>query len=164
MTGLWVCLEYADGTPFFSSPTPAWQLRSLSEADIDAYLKDRAEKHFNVVMADFRAGMNNPTDQSAEAMGWKKNDFIVDRAAKHGLYVVVIAGWGSSFKNWPAEKMHAYGRQLGERYRDRPNVIFFVAAEFYKIRQRLDGKPLEPSRREALEPLGLGLRARIPDI
>ena len=61
--------------------------------------------------------------------------------------------------------MHAYGRQLGERYRDRPNVIYFVAAEFYKIRQRLDGKPLEPSRREALERLGLGLRsARIPDI
>ena len=113
----------------------AWHLRTLSESQIDAYLRDRADKQFNVVMADFRRGLKPQDDAGAESH-WVKNDYIVDQAAKRGLYVVVIAGWGSTFKHLSAKQMHDYGRQLGTRYKERPNVIYFVAAEFYKIKGR----------------------------
>jgi hypothetical protein len=45
----WDTLQQADGAPFFFPADTAGHLRSLSEADIDAYPRDWAAKQFNVV-------------------------------------------------------------------------------------------------------------------
>lgn len=155
-------LEHADGTPFFLLADTAWQLRTLSEADLDVYLRDRAAKNFNVVMADFHAGTRPDNEAPLSAEHWAKNDRIVDQAAKHGLYVVVIAGWGTTLRAYTPERMAAYGTELGRRYRDRPNVIHFVAAEFYKIKRPLDDQPLTPEQVDHFDRLGKALRAADP--
>jgi hypothetical protein len=152
-------LQHADGTPFFLLADTAWHLRTLSPADLETYLRDRAEKKFNVVMADFHHGTKVDDAVPLSAEHWAKNDAMVDRAAHHGLYIIVIAGWGSSLRNYSPQRMHAYGRELGLRYKDRPNVIYWVAAEFYKIKRPLDDIPLTPAQQDHFDQLGRGIRA-----
>lgn len=107
-------LEHEDGTPFLLLADTAWHLRTLSEPDIDAYLQDREEKQFNVVMADFRRRWN-PLDSADTEAQWGKNDYIVDQAAERGLYVVVIAGWGSSLQALSSKEMRDYRQLIGTR-------------------------------------------------
>lgn len=162
-------VQHEDGTPFFFMADTAWKLRSLSKAEIDVYLSDRAAKEFNVVMASFMGDRDQAFTgarpyaqvQLAEAW-WAHNDYIVDKAAENGLYVVVIAGWGNHFQQLFADMpqgMYEYGRILGRRYRDKPNVIYFVSAEFYKIRRRYDGKPLSADQQHWFNQLGRGIRS-----
>jgi hypothetical protein len=147
-------IEHADGTAFFMLADTAWHLLSLPEAEIEVYLKDRAEKKFNVVLADFH--VESKSDADAD---WRLADAVVTRAAAHGLYVGIVAGWGSAFRKHSPEQMHTCGQHLGRRYKDAPNVIYIAAAEFYKIKGRLDGQPLSAAHIEALEHLGKGIRS-----
>jgi hypothetical protein len=169
-------LQHADGTPFFWLADTAWHLRSLAPSDLDVYLRDRAAKRFNVVMANFMHGGSGLKSTKPhpkiefDPAWWAHNDRMVDEAAKHGLYVVVIAGWGTQFRGFATDMprlMHDYGRQIGERYKDRPNVMYFVAAEFYKIKQQpppraFDDLPLTADQIAWYDQLGRGLRAGDP--
>lgn len=169
--------QHADGTPFFFLADTAWNMRGLAPADITAYLPDRAEKRFNVIMFNtmhagqpFLTKKPHPGPLQLDEPWWRHNDFIIDEAARHGLYVVVIAGWGTQFRGFADDMprvMADYGRLLGERYRDRPNVIYFVAAEFYKIKQPpgnapIDDLPMTPAQIAAYNALGRALRAADP--
>jgi hypothetical protein len=130
---------------------------TLSREDISVYLQDRAEKGFNVVMADFEFQKRRSESE------WEKAEFVLHEAARRGLYVVVVAGWGGTFRNLSASEMHDLGRALGSRCVIHPNVIYFAAAEFYKIKGKLDGQPLEAIQIEKLQQLARGIRSADDD-
>jgi len=142
-------LEQADGTPFFWLGDTAWCLYKMGPAEVDQYMANRAQKRFTVVQAmaiRTHGGMDNyHGDAPFESDGpvklaeayWQHIDHIVDAAGAHGLYIALATMWGHNaetlFAN-PTQDNHDYGRLLGERYKDRTNVIWLVAGEYGKIR------------------------------
>ena len=141
-------LQRADGAPFFWLGDTAWKLGRLSPADVERYLANRASKGFNVVQMDaIGARPNYAGEMPFEGPGkpwpqavlneryWQHVDYILDAACKHGLYVALLAWWGNAADDTfcdPVGHNYRYGRALGTRYADRPNLIWVGAGEYHK--------------------------------
>ena len=100
-----------DGSQFFYMGDTAWELfHRLNREETAYYLKNRAEKKFNVVQAVLLAefeGLNMPNaygrrpllknpngrydpampDETGEYPYWKHVDHVVEQAASFGLYI-----------------------------------------------------------------------------
>ena len=138
-------LETADGRPFFWLGDTAWELfHKLNREDAVMYLKNRADKGFNVIQAVVLAeldGLKTPNaygeipliDQDPERPNEKyfeHVDFIVNEAERLGLSIGMLPTWGD--KVTPAhgggpvifnrENARSFGEFLGRRYRDKPIV------------------------------------------
>jgi Protein of unknown function (DUF4038)/Putative collagen-binding domain of a collagenase len=73
---------------------------------------------------------------------WSHIDAIVDQAARRGMVIVLAylyLGFEGGDQGWWREvnearndrgTMFGYGRALGERYRDRPNIIWYTCGDF----------------------------------
>src|SRR3546814_16903262 len=57
---------------------------------------------------------------------WDHVDWVVDRAAAHGIYVAMVPAWGDLATERPLTEVNApvYGRFLAERYGQRPNIVW----------------------------------------
>ena len=188
-------LEHADGTGFFWLGGTAWMLPRLDPDQVDRYLKDRAEKGFNVIQftannmgrvnylgeLPFR-GKGRPWNQVLPNESyWEHIDYIIDRAAELGLYIAFFAWWGNDAGDpgWregketrqhfadPDVHNYLYGKYLGDRYNDRPNMIWVGAGECHKPagvmfpdRQR----PLGKRHRNRLTAVIRGIRETEPGI
>ena len=137
--GRW--LERADGTPFFYLGDTAWMLlQRLDGEETERYLRNRAEKGFTVIQAvvlwledgrDLPNAAGDPplvdraTLEPNEAY-FRHVDAVVARANALGLVFGMLPTWGSYWKQVGQEdppvlnvsNARAYGRFLGERYRD----------------------------------------------
>jgi hypothetical protein len=68
---------------------------------------------------------------------WKHVDYIVDLAALYGVYIAFLPTWGDKFyKLWgigpeifDADNARAYGEWLGNRYRDKSNIIWVLGGD-----------------------------------
>ena len=147
-------LEHADGTPFLWIGDTAWELfyrvRSSDPAgnDLEGYFLDRKNKGFTVIQAvlvdelDYKTGRGCAENGSTPFVDrdprkrvdayWKWVDHVVDRAREHGLYMCMLPCWG----NWVNEQAifntdnaYDYGRFLGERYRNSPNIIWMLGGD-----------------------------------
>ena len=139
-------LTYQDGTPFFWLADTGWTIVGLTKPDIDLYFHDRSSKGFNVIQINtlayfwrnlgWRVGVapfHNDNPDTPNETFWSDMDWIVDRAKAHGLHAALFLGWGyhypALFGNDTAKAMR-FGRWVGTRYRDRSNVVWFVAGEY----------------------------------
>jgi len=140
-------LEHADGTPMVWIGDTAWELfyrlksSSSDGHDIEEYFKNRADRGFSVIQAvlmdeiDYKLGKGcaengsmplisrNP-DSPVEAY-WQWVDHVVVRAEVHGLYLCMLPCWGNWVNDeaiFDAANAGSFGRFLGNRYRDNPNV------------------------------------------
>jgi len=140
----------SDGKPFFWLGDTGWLLFSkLNREDAEKYLEDRRKKGFNViqVMVLHTVGVvnaygdsalinknvatprttpgNSPGDKQAYDY-WDHVDYIVDLAAKKGIYIAMVPVWGSNVKERHVNQSqgHAYAEFLAKRYKDRPNIIW----------------------------------------
>jgi hypothetical protein len=134
-----------DNKPFFWLGDTAWELfHRLDREEADHYLQERAAQGFTVIQAVVLAEFDglaqpNPYGQvplfdndpaRPNEAYFEHVDYIVDRAQAHGLYVGMLPAWGDKFnRKWGVgpeifspETAAAYGRFLGERYRDKPVV------------------------------------------
>lgn len=152
-------LVHRDGTPFLWIGDTAWELvhRGTRE-EIERYLEKRRAQGFTVVktvlLAEF-GGVETPNAYGHLPLAggdparpdvrpgpandyWDHVDFAVDAAAKKGLTMGLLPTWGD--KVWPAgagtpspafnpSNARAYGRFLGRRYRDRPNLIWILGGD-----------------------------------
>lgn len=154
-----------DGSPFFWLGDTAWELfHKLNREEADLYLKNRAEKGFNVIQAVALAelegltkenaygrkpllqnttGEYDPTrpDTAAGANGegsyWDHVDYIIDRAAELGLYIGFLPTWGDKYNQmwgkgpeiFNGNNSRIYGKWLGERYKDRTNIIWIMGGD-----------------------------------
>jgi len=145
-------LMYADGTPFFYLGDTAWELfHRLTLEESERYLDDRAGKRFNVIQAVVLAefdGLHTPNadgdlplvddDPTKPNEAYFKHvDAVVDMARERGLFIGMLPTWGDKVtKAWglgpvifEASNAREYGLFLGQRYRDRPNIIWILGGD-----------------------------------
>jgi hypothetical protein len=181
-------LEFMDGTGFFWLGDTPWSLVELSPTLIDTYLADRASRGFTVIhmnatnfgRANFAgefpfAGEGPPwSTATLNAPYWQHVDMIVERAAQHGLYVLLLALWGhhahfpypsfwkqpighyiGEFFHNPATENERFGTLLGARYRHAPNMIWCAAGEYHNP---YNDVPMAAEHRTRLEQIALSIR------
>lgn len=77
-------------------------------------------------------------DTAGEYSYWDHIDFIVREANSLGLYVAFLPTWGNRFHKWPfhegteiftAQNAYAYGKWLGERYRNVPGIVWVLGGD-----------------------------------
>jgi Protein of unknown function (DUF4038)/Putative collagen-binding domain of a collagenase len=140
----------AGGKPFFWLGDTAWLLLSrLNREETEHYLATRRRQGFNVVqlMVLHTSKMANRYDAPALIDGdpgrprstpgsdptkageydyWDHLDWVVERAAAHGIYVAMVPAWGdlAMERQLNEKNVEAYGRFIAERYGKAPNVIW----------------------------------------
>ena len=118
-------LQHTDGRPFFWLGDTGWLLpHKLNRKDICLYLDDCRQNGFNVVQVQVIKG-------DGVRPNWRKMDFIVSEAEKRGIYIGMVAVWGSVVKSGKmnAEQAAAYGRFLAHRYAKRPNIVWMMGGD-----------------------------------
>jgi hypothetical protein len=133
-------------TPFFWMGDTAWllfQKLNLEEARI--YLKNRKEKGFNIILADFihnedqtnlsgsRAMIENEFGKpDLEGDYWSHVDQVIHMAEEMGLYMGILPVWGSSIIKGGALNMNnvdTYVHFIAERYQDYPNLVWILGGD-----------------------------------
>lgn len=146
---------------FFWLGDTAWLLfHKLTREEISLYLRNRAEKGFNVIQAVFAHyfpavnvyGRNafiedkiSQPDDLGEDSYWKRADMVVAEAEALGMYVALLPHWGGHASTLAKEDMEVYAAFLAERYKNAPNVIWVTggdtrgndAAEYWKCMGRI---------------------------
>jgi hypothetical protein len=152
-------LVTADGKPFFWLADTAWQLiHDLDEAEMRRYFADRRDKGFTVIqtvaLVELRSDKPNayghfpiepkrpdkPIGQDGPANDyWDDVERVVQIAAEHGLYVGLLPTWGkyvtSSWQSglvdgfFNVANAEAYGRFIGERFKDHANIIWILGGD-----------------------------------
>lgn len=141
-------LQHTDGTPFFYLGDTAWELlQRLNEQEVVRYMEDRRSKGFTVVQTVILAelegadGVNralqngSPLTPSPDYFAWV--DRVLAIAAEKGLYVGLLPTWGDKVdRQWGSgpeifdeNNAREYGRWLGRRYADTPNVIWIIGGD-----------------------------------
>ncbi len=169
-------LEHADGTPFLWIGDTAWELfyrlRSSDPDghDIEGYFTDRKNKGFTVIQAvlvdelDYKTGRGCAENGSTPFVDmdplqrvkayWEWVDHVVERAREHGLYMCLLPCWG----NWVNEQAifntdnaFDYGRFLGARYRNSPNIIWMIGGD----------RRVNENQKEIWNSMAAGIRSEI---
>jgi hypothetical protein len=141
----------SDGKPFFWLGDTGWLLfvKLKREAALQ-YLDTRKAQGFNVVQVmvlhDMQHAVNaygdsaligndastpaltpgNDPTKSEEYDFWDHIDFIIDEAARRGIYMALVPVWGTNVKNgWMNERQaEIYATFLANRYKNKINIIW----------------------------------------
>lgn len=146
-------LMTSEGKPFFWMADTAWELfHRLDEKEATAYLDFRKSQGFNVVQAVALAeldGINSPNANGdlpfSNLEKWEYNeayfrhvDRIIDLAYSRGIHIALLPTWGDKlFKNtWGTgpeifnpQTAYAYGKWIGNRYKDRKNLVWVLGGD-----------------------------------
>ena len=140
----------SDGKPFFWLGDTGWLLFSkLTREDAEKYLEDRRKKGFNLIqvmvlhsvgavnvygdsalinknVATPRILVNGLSSDKSQHDYWSHVDYIVDLAAKKGIYIAMVPVWGANVKEKHVNQAQAriYAKFLADRYKNRPNIIW----------------------------------------
>ena len=150
-----------DGSPFFWLGDTAWELfHRLNREEAELYLRNRAERGFNVIQAVALAELEGLTvpnaygrlplkrnaegnydpslpDTGGEYDYWQHVDYIVETAESLGLYVALLPTWGDKYNRmwgkgpvvFNRDNARAFGRWIGERYRNAPNIVWVMGGD-----------------------------------
>ena len=141
--------QTADGKPFFWLGDTGWLLFiKCNRQDAIKYLDDRKLKGFNVIQVmlvhDVDLGVNVYGDSSVhnkdvahpwitkgnsfanenEYDFWDHVDYIIDEAAKRGIYMALVPVWGGNIKYVNEEQAKVYATFLANRYKNKSNIIW----------------------------------------
>ena len=120
--------------------------QKLDRAEAESYLEKRRAQGFNVIQA---MVLHSPDDKNAygsaaliagdparpnlagENNYWEHVDWIVSKAAAKGLYIGMVAAWGSlaRSKALTEDNVEAYTRFLATRYGKRPNIVWITGGD-----------------------------------
>jgi hypothetical protein len=143
------------GTPFFLAGDAAWSLiAQLADSDADAYLADRAQRGFTLVLANLiehQFATHAPADiyglapftgrafATPNEAYFAHADHVLQAAAQQGLVVLLdplYLGYACGSQGWCAEVQAAstadltgWGRYVGTRYRDYDNLIWLIGGD-----------------------------------
>ena len=146
-------LQTAEGKPFFWLGDTAWELfHRLNREEAEMYLKNRADKGFTVIQAVVLAELDGLHDPNAYGEIPLENDdptkpreayfqhvdFIIKKAEQLGLYIGLLPTWGDKvFKDrwgtgpeiFNADNAKAYGKWIGNRYKNQKNIIWILGGD-----------------------------------
>jgi hypothetical protein len=168
-------LEDASGKPFLVVGDAAWSLvAQLDDASISTYLDDRAKRGFTAVIVNLiehKFATHAPANHAGVSPFLEPGDFrkpnvayfesahrAVAEAGTRGISVWLCPaylGWDGGDEGFFKEiskagpdALHAYGRFVGERFKDLPNVVWMLGGDY----------ALSQQSRWAAEELASGLR------
>ena len=140
----------SDGTPFFWLGDTGWELFiKLNKKETEYYLKNRAAKGFNVIQCTL-TGTNISGDLSTpnregeiiftdidpskpNEKYFEHVDWVVKKAEELGVHLAILPVWGYLIvdKNpfIDKDKAYRYGLFLGERYKNRNNIIWVLGGD-----------------------------------
>jgi hypothetical protein len=150
------------GRPFLVTGDSPWSLIvQPSEEQIDRYLKDRAQRGFNALLVNLiehkfctrpprtRAGL--APFQKAGDFSTPKTDYfdfayqVVQKANDRGIAVWLCPaylGFGGGDEGWFREmkaggkaSLRSYGRFVGKRFKDLPNIVWVLGGDFTPARK-----------------------------
>ena len=140
--------QTADGKPFFWLGDTGWLLFiKCKREDAIKYLDDRKQKGFNVVQVmlihDVKLAANVYGDSSIhngdvsrpvttdeniiddrKYTYWDHVDYIIDEAAKRGIYMALVPAWGGNIKFINKAQAKTYATFLANRYKSKSNIIW----------------------------------------
>ncbi len=145
-------LVFEDGTPFFYLGDTGWELfHRLNKQETEKYLENRRAKGFTVIQAVALAeldGLNTPNAEGNRPLidndPLKPNeayfahvDWVIRKAAEKGIFIGLLPTWGDKWnKKWGQgpqvinpENARAYGKFLGNRYKNYPNIIWILGGD-----------------------------------
>jgi hypothetical protein len=145
-------LVFEDGTPFFYLGDTGWELlHRLNKEDTEKYLENRRSKGFTAIQAVVLAevdGLNTPNMEGNKPLigndPLKPNeayfahvDWVLKNAAEKGIFIGLLPTWGDKWnKKWGVgpeifnpENARAWGKLLGERYRNQTNIIWIAGGD-----------------------------------
>ena len=141
-------LQFENGRPFFWLGDTGWLVpQHLDRAEVEYYFNKCRRAGYNMVqiqVMDAVPSYNIYGQQSlpygwdftkADPEGvysyWDHLDYIVRKAEQNGIYIGMVAIWGSQVQagNINAEQAKAYGKFLAERYKNSPNIILIMGGD-----------------------------------
>jgi hypothetical protein len=140
--------ETKKGKPFFWLGDTGWLLFiKCKREEAVQYLDDRKSKGFNVIQVmlvhDINLGVNVYGDSSIHNRDvsklvikdehvvddlqygyWDHVDYIIDEAAKRGIYMALVPVWGGNIKHVDEMQAKTYATFLANRYKNKSNIIW----------------------------------------
>ncbi len=139
-------LVHENGTPFFWMGNTSWLMpERLNRDEVEFFLTREREEGYNVEQIQV-LDSNYPTFNvygqqafddtfdfgryTSDVYGyWNHLDYIVMMAERQGIYIAMDCIWGGQVSRLTPEKAAKYGRFLGERYKDCPNIIWMIGGD-----------------------------------
>lgn len=142
-----------NGKPFFWLGDTGWELfQRLNREDATSYLQHRARQGFTVIQAVVLAeldGLHTPNaygetpliDDDPEKPNdayFKNVDYIINEADSLHLNIALLPTWGDKvYKNtwgvgpeiFNTKNARAYGKWIGNRYKDKTNIIWILGGD-----------------------------------
>ncbi len=145
-------LVFEDNTPFFYLADTGWELfHRLNKTDTEKYLENRRSKGFTVIQAVALAemdGLNIPNAEGEKPLinndPTKPNekyfthvDWVIKKAEEKGIFIGLLPTWGDKWnKKWGVgpeiftpENAKIYGKFIGSRYKNSPNIIWILGGD-----------------------------------
>ena len=145
-------LEFEDGTPFFYLGDTGWELfHRLNKEETEKYLENRRSKGFTVIQAVALAELNGLNTPNAEGNKPLLNnnpltpnekyfehiDWVIKKAEEKGIFIGLLPTWGDKWnRKWGEgpqifnpENAKTYGKFIGQRYKNSPNIIWIAGGD-----------------------------------
>ena len=145
-------LQFENGKPFFWQGETAWLMpERLNRDEVAFYLKTCREAGYNLAQIQVINGVpayniygapshdskGHPIDTQQSPLPdyiysyWDHMDYIIDTAAQNGIYIGMVCIWGGLVKGGKMniEQAKTYGAFLANRYKDRPNIVWFIGGD-----------------------------------
>lgn len=143
--------------PFLIHGDSPWSLMvSLTKEEAEIYLEDRRKKGFNTILVNLlehKFAPDAPNNRYGEGPFTKPNDYstpneayfshvdwVIRKAAERGILVLLTPsylgfdggdeGWYQVMRANGVAKLREYGRYLGKRYRNFPNLIWVNGGDY----------------------------------
>ena len=134
-------------------------IQAVALAEISGLDTPNACGHLPLKKTNGRWDPNSPDVKTGPANDyWDHVDWIINKAAEKGLYIGLLPTWGDKWnlKSWgkgpvvftPANALN-YGKWLGTRYRNQPNIIWILGG---------DRNPEEGRHYEIVRQMAKGIR------
>jgi hypothetical protein len=163
----------AQGRPFLIQGDTAWSLiADLNREDAERYLRDRLARGFNTLLVNLiehHFSRNAPRNAYGDPPFMRDGDFstpnepyfahadwVLDRARALGFVVLLVPaylgyegneqGWYRDLDSNSADSLAAYGRFLGQRYRDFDNIVWTYGGDY------------NPPNRDVVRRIAAGIR------
>jgi hypothetical protein len=145
-------LVFDDGTPFFYLGDTGWELfHRLNKVETEKYLENRRVKGYTVIQAVVLAELDGLNTANAEGNKPLLNnnpltpnekyfehvDWVIKKAEEKGIFIGLLPTWGDKWnRKWGEgpqifnpENAKTFGKFIGQRYKNNPNIIWIVGGD-----------------------------------
>jgi len=136
-----------DGTPLIWIGDTLWDWHKLKPSELDDYLDKRASQGFTVIQTQVAAlgratyngdwcfgGADHKDITDPQEPFWQYSDEWLEKIEDRGLYAAVglswiVNYWNNHGKRYSTTDLYNYGKWVGNRYKDRNNIIWLSINE-----------------------------------